>query len=111
MMKKRILKVIGLLGVCGILEITTPAVTFAETSTTDTSGMSDEEVYEKALDYAKKVYKYDKAAELLRTIEGYKDSTELADRYEVMSSNRYIGGRFYWYPAEYALMIKQNIES
>ena len=38
MMKKRILKVIGLLGVCGILEITTPAVTFAETSTTDTSG-------------------------------------------------------------------------
>lgn len=25
MMKKRILKVIGLLGVCGILEITTPA--------------------------------------------------------------------------------------
>lgn len=31
-----------------------------------------------------KVYKYDKAAELLRTIEGYKDSTELADRYEVM---------------------------
>ena len=29
MMKKRILKVIGLLGVCGILEITTPAVTFA----------------------------------------------------------------------------------
>lgn len=36
MMKKRILKVIGLLGVCGILEITTPAVTFAETSTTDT---------------------------------------------------------------------------
>ena len=47
MMKKRILKVIGLLGVCGILEITTPAVTFAETSTTDTSGMSDEEVYEK----------------------------------------------------------------
>ena len=54
MMKKRILKVIGLLGVCGILEITTPAVTFAETSTTDTSGMSDEEVYEKALDYAKK---------------------------------------------------------
>ena len=69
MMKKRILKVIGLLGVCGILEITTPAVTFAETSTTDTSGMSDEEVYEKALDYAKKVYKYDKAAELLRTIE------------------------------------------
>lgn len=48
--------------------------------------MSDEEVYEKALDYAKKVYKYDKAAELLRTIEGYKDSTELADRYEVMSS-------------------------
>ena len=110
MMKKRILKVIGLLGVCGILEITTPAVTFAETSTTDTSGMSDEEVYEKALDYAKKVYKYDKAAELLRTIEGYKDSTELADRYEVMSSNRYIGGRFYWYPAEYALMIKQNIE-
>ena len=109
MMKKRILKVIGLLGVCGILEITTPAVTFAETSTTDTSGMSDEEVYEKALEYAKKVYKYDKAAELLRTIEGYKDSTELADRYEVMSSNRYIGGRFYWYPAEYALMIKQNI--
>ena len=59
MMKKRILKVIGLLGVCGILEITTPAVTFAETSTTDTSGMSDEEVYEKALDYAKKVYKYE----------------------------------------------------
>ena len=39
MMKKRILKVIGLLGVCGILEITTPAVTFAETSTTDTSGV------------------------------------------------------------------------
>lgn len=37
------------------LEITTPAVTFAETSTTDTSGMSDEEVYEKALDYAKSI--------------------------------------------------------
>ena len=111
MMKKRILKVIGLLGVCGILEITTPAVTFAETSTTDTSGMSDEEVYEKALDYAKKVYKYDKAAELLRTIEGYKDSTELADRYEVMNTNRFIGGRFYWYPEEYALMLKQNIKS
>ena len=111
MMKKRILKVIGLLGVCGILEITTPAVTFAETSTTDTSGMSDEEVYERALEYAKKVYKYDKAAELLRTIEGYKDSTELADRYEVMNTNRFIGGRFYWYPEEYALMLKQNIKS
>lgn len=111
MMKKRILKVIGLLGVCGILEITTPAVTFAETSTVDTSEMSDEEVYERAVDYAKKVYNYAKAAELLRTIEGYKDSTELADRYELMNTNRYIGGRFYWYPEEYALMLKKNIKN
>ena len=84
MMKKRILKVIGLLGVCGILEITTPAVTFAETSTTDTSGMSDEEVYERALEYAKKVYKYDLDGNFICE---YKSAKEAGEKNNVDSSS------------------------
>lgn len=110
-MRKKMVKTLLAVSMISILTVTVPNFVTVKASSTDTSNMSDEEVYEKAHKYAYKKYNYEKAAELLRTIEEYKDSKELAERYEAMKDNRYIGERFYWYPDEYALMLKQNIET
>ena len=110
-MKKRLVRTLLALSMASVLTITIPNSVIVLASSTDTSNMSDEEVYEKAHKYAYKKYNYEKAAELLRTIEEYKNSKELAERYEAMKNNRYIGERFYWYPEEYALLLKQNIKT
>lgn len=78
----------------------------SEEETSETISGSEEDVYQEAYEYASEKYDYTKAAELLRTIENYKDSKELADRYEQMGTNRFIDGRFYWYPEEYVLVLK-----
>lgn len=70
-----------------------------------------EQKYQEAYEYANEKYDYAKAAELLRSIGDYKDSKELADRYEQMKTNRFIDGRFYWSPDEYVLMLKQNLKA
>lgn len=70
-----------------------------------------EQKYQEAYEYANNKYDYAKAAELLRSIGDYKDSKELADRYEQMKTNRFIDGRFYWSPDEYVLMLKQNLKA
>lgn len=122
-MRNRIVK--QLLMCCmGIsLIVGTPVVGWAsETETTEettgeesedtgeTLSESDEDVYQKAYEYASEKYDYSEAAKLLRTIEDYKDSKELADRYEQMETNRFIDGRFYWRPEEYVQLLKQNLQ-
>lgn len=79
-------------------------------SNTTENNAQKEQKYQEAYEYANEKYDYTKAAELLRSIGDYKDSKELADRYEQMETNRLIDGRFYWSPQEYVLMLKKNLK-
>lgn len=68
-----------------------------------------ESVYQEAYQEVKQNFAYSKAEELLKDIEGYKDSSELIERYEKMKTTRYIDGKFYWQPQEYVQVLKQNL--
>ena len=74
-----------------------------------------EEKYNESLyNYAKYLveekYEYDKAIEYLSKID-YKNSEELIQRYERMNGSRFLDDKFYWYPAEYAIVLKQNLQN
>lgn len=106
--------VIFLVGV--IISITLPEnmqVAYANTNETVESDTDSEKesIYQEALELVTDSFDYEKAKELLKGIEGYKDSDELRNRYEKMETTRIIDGRFYWQPQEYVQVLKQNLSS
>lgn len=49
---------------------------------------------------------YEYAAKEFHKIEGYKDATELANKYEQISKTRFYDGKFYWEPQEFAYFLE-----
>lgn len=110
-MKNKLLKNLMIGGmILSLLPITSFSA-FAESSETEiTSEAEQEKIYEEAYDLVSKKYDYEKAIELLKKIRDYKDSKELIERYEKMQTNRFINGRFYWFPEEYVKVLKENLK-
>lgn len=50
---------------------------------------------------------YEYAAKEFHKIEGYKDATELANKYEQISKTRFYDGKFYWSPQEFAYFLEE----
>ena len=111
-MKNKLLKNLMIGGmVLSLLPITSFSA-FAESSGTEiTSEAEQEKIYEEAYNLVSEKYDYEKAIELLKQIKDYKDSKELIERYEKMQTNRFINGRFYWFPEEYVKVLKENLKN
>lgn len=110
-MRTKMIKRLLTISVAFSMVFGTAEISSASNSTETENNAESEQKYQEAYEYASEKYNYSKAAEILRTIEGYKNSKELAERYEQMETNRFIDGRFYWYPQEYVLLLKQNLKT
>lgn len=111
-MKNKLLKKLLIGGMVLSLLSLTSFSTYAAKSGTDAVDESEQEkIYEEASALVSEKYDYEKAIELLKKIEDYKDSKELIERYEKMQTNRFIDGRFYWFPEEYIQVLKQNLQT
>ena len=97
--------------VLSLLPLTSFSTYAAKSGTDAVSESEQEKIYEEAYDLVSEKYDYEKAIELLKKIEDYKDSKELIERYEKMQTNRFIDGRFYWFPEEYIQVLKQNLQT
>lgn len=114
-MRNRVVKQLLMVCMATTLSVSVPVVSWGADETSKIVENNDdsekESIYQQAYQEIKENYSYDKAEELLKKIEGYKDSSELIDHYEKMKTTRLIDGKFYWQPQEYVQILKQNLLS
>lgn len=114
-MRNRVAKQLLMVCMAATLSVSVPVVSWGAEETSKIVENNDdsekESIYQQAYQEIKENYSYDKAEELLKKIEGYKDSSELIDHYEKMKTTRLIDGKFYWQPQEYLQILKQNLLS
>lgn len=111
--RKMLWKKIVTVSIMGAISFSGPVGTLnvmAEVSE-NMSETEKEAIYITATKIALVGFDYEYAAKELRKIEGYKDSAELADKYEHLAESRYYNDNFYWTPEALAKDLNYELEA
>ena len=111
--RKMVWRKIMAIGIVGTITFSEPisVINVMAESSSNMSETEKEGIYKSATIIANSGFDYAYAAKELRKIEGYKDATELAEKYEALAKSRFYNGNFYWSPETLAKDLDYELES